>query len=75
MSFEQILNSAKCGSTEAMNTLIDMYTPLIQRYSFFNGNYDEDLHHEQLLRFVHCVEKFSLIFPEECDKNVSSKRD
>lgn len=75
MIFKDLLTAAKNGDNEAMNELIEMYKPLITRYSFFNDSFDEDLHQEQLLRFIHCVEKFSVDFPGECNKTTHKKRD
>lgn len=74
MNFKELLVSAKAGDAEAIEALITMYKPLITRYSFFNDTFDEDLHQEQLLRFVHCIEKFSLDFPEDCNEVTRKKR-
>ena len=75
MMFRDLLLTAQNGNQEAMDKLIAMYKPLITRYSFFNDAFDEDLHQEQLIRFVHCVEKFSVDFPEECNEVTHKKRD
>ena len=74
MNFRELLISAKEGNADAIEALITMYKPLITRYSFFNDAFDEDLHQEQLLRFVHCIEKFSLDFPEDCNEVTRKKR-
>lgn len=68
MNFKELLLSAKNGDAEAMEKLIEMYKPLITRYSFFNDTFDEDLHQEQLLKFVHCVNSFSEKFPAKCNE-------
>ena len=75
MSFKDLLHKAQKGDNEAMENLIAMYQPLITRYSFFNSAFDEDLHQEQLLKFIHCVKKFSIDFPGDCNEVAHSKRD
>jgi len=74
MSFKDLLLAAKSGDAEAMEKLIEMYKPLITHYSFFNDVFDEDLHQEQLLKFVHCVKLFSEKFPENCNEVTQKKR-
>lgn len=74
MSFKDLLLAAKNGDTEAMEKLLNMYKPLITHYSFFNDEFDEDLHQEQLLKFVCCVKTFSENFPEKCNENTHKKR-
>ena len=74
MNFKDLLLAAKSGDCEAMERLLDMYKPLITRYSFFNDVFDEDLHQEQLLKFVHCVKLFSEKFPKNCNEVTQKKR-
>lgn len=74
MSFKDLLLAAKNGDAEAMERLIVMYKPLITRYSTFNDEFDEDLHQEQLLKFVQCVKNFSEEFPEKCNEITHKKR-
>ena len=74
MTFKELLIAAKEGNNEAIEALISMYKPLITRYSFFNDTFDEDLHQEQLLKFVHCVKLFSEKFPENCNEVTQKKR-
>lgn len=75
MTFKELLIAAKAGDEEAIEKLITMYKPLITRYSFFNDTFDEDLHQEQLMRFVHCIKKFSTEFPEDCNEITQKERD
>lgn len=75
MKFKDLLLRAKNGDNKAIDELISMYIPLITRYSFFNNSFDEDLHQEQLLCFIHCIEKFSVDFPIECNETTHKKRD
>ena len=75
MSFKELLLAAKEGDADALNTLIEMYKPLITKYSYFIDTFDEDLYQEQILRFIHCIKKFSEEFPDSCNKVTHSKRD
>ena len=74
MNFKELLLAAKNGNDDAMEQLIEMYKPLITHYSFFNGAFDEDLHQEQLLKFIHCVKKFSENYSENCNEVTQKKR-
>ena len=62
MKFSEYLEAAQNGDEKAMLLLIQMYQPLITKLSFFNGEFDEDLYQEQLLRFTLCVKKILRIF-------------
>ncbi len=64
MTFRDLLSSAKNGDEIAIDRLIEMYLPLITHYSFYNNVFDDDLHQEQLLRFLYCIQKFSEEFPD-----------
>lgn len=75
MSFKELLVAAKEGHEDALNTLIEMYKPLLLRYSIFANSFDEDLYQEQVLRFIHCVKKFSVDFPDTCHKVTHIERD
>ncbi len=63
MTFCELLRAAKKGDKKATDLLIKMYMPLIRHYSYYNGVFDEDLHQEQLLRFLSCIRIFSEKFP------------
>ncbi len=62
MNFYKLLESAKNGNVEALDTLIQMYMPLIRKFSYIDGEFDEDLHQEQILKFIYCVKKFTSDF-------------
>lgn len=64
MKFSECLEAAQKGDEKAMLLLVQMYQPLITKLSFINGEFDEDLYQEQLLRFTLCVKKFLRIFSE-----------
>lgn len=43
--FKNILVRAHHGDKEAVDKLYEQYKPLLRKYSFVNGVFDEDLHH------------------------------
>ncbi len=43
--FKHILVRAHHGDKEAVDKLYEQYKPLLRKYSFVNGVFDEDLHH------------------------------
>ena len=47
--FKNILVRAHHGDKEAVDKLYEQYKPLLRKYSFVNGVFDEDLHHKSLL--------------------------
>ena len=75
MKFEDLLKRAKRGDKDAQEEIFRMYRPLLVKNSMDMGVFDEDLHQEQLLRFLRCVRKFLLDFPEKCNKSSDPKRD
>ena len=45
--FKNILVRAHHGDKEAVDKLYEQYKPLLRKYSFVNGVFDEDLHHKR----------------------------
>ena len=43
MDFEAVLRGAVSGSKEALETLLKLYEPLINKHCYINGKLDEDL--------------------------------
>ena len=60
MDFEQILAEAKNQNPEAKEILFELYRPLLLKYSYLGGVFDEDLWQEQCLRFVTALKLFHL---------------
>lgn len=58
MSFEEILFLAKHGDEKAMEIIIEMYRPLMIKYSIVNGIFDEDLFQELMLETVRAIRYF-----------------
>lgn len=48
--FKHILVRAHHGDKEAVDKLYEQYKPLLRKYSFVNGVFDEDLHHRINIR-------------------------
>ena len=46
MTFEQLLFMAKQGDPVAITDILNMYRPLLIKYSVVNGHLDEDLYQE-----------------------------
>lgn len=58
--FRHILQTAVAGEHKALEKIMDMYEPLINKYSFIDGEYDEDLHQYILIRIALKISKFNL---------------
>ncbi len=68
MRFSELLEAAQKDDERAVTELIRMYLPLILKYSSVDGEFDEDLYQEQLMKFSVCIKKFSRNF-SETEKN------
>ena len=58
MNFVEMLTLAKLGDCAAMETLLEMYRPLMLKEAIIEGEFDEDLFQELQIVFVHCVQVF-----------------
>jgi len=47
--FEAILHRAVSGDHDALEKILEIYEPLIRKYSFHNNKFDEDLHQYLLI--------------------------
>ena len=63
--FESMLNGAIRGDRMALECLLNLYQPLIRKYSYVNGRFDEDLYQQQIFRVLKQVEKFE--FSDKAD--------
>lgn len=59
-SFRAILEGAKAGNDDDFEILIEMYEPMLCRYSTWNGKLDEDLRQTILYRMAKQISKFNL---------------
>lgn len=58
MEFDDVLFHAKHGNQEAINRIIEIYHPMLIRYSLVNGYFDEDLYQELLVEVLKCIHYF-----------------
>lgn len=58
MSFKDLLTLAKLGDCESMETLLEIYRPLMLKEAIIDGIFDEDLFQELQIVFMHCVKMF-----------------
>lgn len=59
-AFSSVLQAAIAGSHKDLENILFMYEPLIRKYSYINGLYDEDLHQYILIRIALNISKFSI---------------
>ena len=50
--FRELLLAAVAGNHTALEGIMKLYTPLIYKYSYINGKYDEDLHQYIMIRIA-----------------------
>ena len=63
--FQNILSLAIEGDENALADLIELYMPLINRYSFVNGTLDEDLRQCILLQITKSISNFKIISEDD----------
>lgn len=60
MNFKELLIRAKACDNQAMETLLEMYKPLLLKESISDGMFDEDLYQELCLLFIKCTRQFDI---------------
>lgn len=58
MNFEELLFRAKQGDEESKEKILEMYRPLLIKYSLVNGIFDEDLYQELVVEVLKCIQYF-----------------
>lgn len=58
--FRKALEGAIAGQKNDIETIIDLYLPLINRFSVINGVIDEDLRQDLMIHVVLNLSKFFL---------------
>ena len=58
--FSKLLRNAKAGEVDAVEEIIEMYMPLINKYSRIDGEIDEDLKQSILLKVIMSLKKFKI---------------
>lgn len=56
--FKNILNGAIQGDRKALECLLNLYQPLIRKYSYVNGRLEEDLYQQLIFRMLTQIRKF-----------------
>lgn len=57
--FRKALEGAIAGQKNDLETIIELYLPLINRFSMINGAIDEDLRQELMIHVVLNLSKFN----------------
>ena len=58
--FHQLLTQAISGNVDDLGDLLEMYLPLINRYSYIDGRLDEDLRQQIMLRVFKNIGRFRI---------------
>ncbi len=58
--FRELLLGAVAGSHTDLEAIMELYEPLIHKYSYIDGRYDEDLHQYIMIRIALNISKFSI---------------
>lgn len=56
--FRSVLSHAVAGNEDALADLIELYIPLINRFSLVNGKLDEDLRQCILVQIANSISNF-----------------
>lgn len=59
-SFRAVLEGAIAGNNDDFERIIEMYEPMLRRYSTWNGVLDEDLRQTILYRMAKKISKFDM---------------
>lgn len=58
--FRRILQGAVAGSHEELEELLQLYMPMINKYSYLNGQLDEDLRQYIMIHIALNISKFPI---------------
>ena len=61
MEFEYLLFQAQSGDEIAVRKFVEMYRPLVVKYSVVNGIFDEDLFQELNVEVVRCIRNYRVL--------------
>ena len=59
--FEEVLQKAINGDTDAISEIIKMYMPLINKHSIRNREIDEDLRQYIIIHIVKSIPKYKIL--------------
>ena len=60
MNFEQLLLRAKQGDPKSIDDILNMYQPLLLKYSVIDDRLDEDLYQEQCITLIRAIKLFRI---------------
>lgn len=60
IEFEGVLQRAIAGSHRDLEILLELYDPMIQKYSHINGVFDKELHQYLLIHIALNIHKFTI---------------
>ena len=58
--FRRVLLSAVNGSHDALEVILKLYSPMINKHSYHHGELDEDLRQYLLLHIALTISKFTI---------------
>ena len=58
MSFRDLIIEAQKGNNEAMTEILEMYMQVVNKHSYIDGQIDEDLRQEILLKIITNIKNF-----------------
>lgn len=61
MKFETVLLKAKEKDEESVNTIVEMYRPLLMKNSIIDGYFDEDLYQELVKELLLCIQTYKIL--------------
>lgn len=56
--FKELVCLAKAGDINALKKAIEMFSPCINKNSFINGEFNEDIFQELNIELIRCIKKF-----------------
>ena len=60
MNFEQLLLRAKQADPKSIAEILNMYQPLLLKYSVIDDRLDEDLYQEQCITLIRAIKLFRI---------------
>lgn len=63
--FKKLIYLAKTGDINAIERAIEMFKPCINKNSFINGEFNEDIFQELNIELIRCIKKFGYTESED----------
>lgn len=57
--FKELICLAKTGDINALERALEMFKPCINKNSYVNGEFNEDIFHELNIELIRCIKKFT----------------